>query len=111
LRDDAFGGLTFERQAIAERPKDRVGDAVGLFVLAEVLREVAEMRERVADGRFERGRVVAGCGGFEACAKRIGGLVLRRRCRRCDVRPVVGRFVDAKAALRVLDDLRLASVA
>jgi len=52
--------LALEDRAICERTERRVEDAVGRVRAADVLRDEAEERERVADGLLERRRVRAG---------------------------------------------------
>ena len=66
--EDRLCGFAFDDDAVAERAEDRVGNAVGFSVATGVLREEPEMRECIADGKFERRRIVAGRSCVEAIA-------------------------------------------
>gem|GEM_PF-6595463 len=63
--------LALEDRAIRERAEQRVEDAVGRVPAADVMRDEAEERERVADRLLERRRVRAGDGASQPCADRF----------------------------------------
>jgi len=63
--------LALEDRAIRERAERGVEDAVGRVPAADVLRDEAEERERVADGFLERRRVRAADGASQPRADRF----------------------------------------
>lgn len=105
--------LALEDRAVCERAERGVEDAVRRVQAAEVLRDEAEERERIADGFLECCRVRAGDGASQPRAdrfKRVRLDVARVRRKR-DGGPVIYGMVDTElSGDRVFDHRRLAAL-